>query len=503
MALEHVAQGQTRFQVPGVAPDPRGIVLGRYLMLAFPTLEGVVSWFRLYSAEASLDELMAGLELVRGRTPLASRDLLLRIPAVSSHTCDRAARLARLVGGTAYTGTAKHFVKYRDDRSPYGYDAVDVASAPAQADVVLHADDFVQSYQRQDELPFDRLLFRLSIRPLPGGARAAAAERGELLVAVARGLVDGVVRYLWRNRVAGKAALVRPQDAGAFAGDTRAGYLLLQVSALPERILELFLGVPGIDVFRAVSANAAVAVGHAHPIDLASCASVLPADRFFLFWPGDRVDALPGPLEMSDLAHLTRLDLELDRPREASERTTGAPDPVGVTLRLAPGFGPPRRVNAALIPAAQAGWLKRLVFLLPPASLRGHRVAVTDRGLLVVGASNVDIIPLGRLLCEVAPGLLVPLGMDVVPRVSPEVLARALGHTSGLVTVFADDRPFQVADSALIPLERRAIAQLEVERAEVRDVAVPPATDPRVVNDPVGQFALWGFPDPDDRKLLP
>ena len=51
------------------------------------------------------------------------------------------------------------------------------------------------------------------------------------------------------------------------------------------------------------------------------------------------------------------------------------------------------------------------------------------------------MIPLGQLLCELAPGLLVPLGMDVVPRVSPEVLARALGHQSGIVTVFTSRRP--------------------------------------------------------------
>src|SRR5690349_2451009 len=125
MALEHVAQGQTRFLTPGVAPDPRGVLLGRFCLLTFPTLEGVVSWFRLYSHEASLDELLAGLEITRVRTPLQSREMVIRIPAVSSYACDRAARLTRLVGGAVYTGTAKHFVKYRDDRSPYGYDAVD------------------------------------------------------------------------------------------------------------------------------------------------------------------------------------------------------------------------------------------------------------------------------------------------------------------------------------------------------------------------------------------
>src|SRR5262245_11349286 len=123
MALEHVAQGQTRFLTPGVAPDPRGVLLGRYCLLTFPTLEGVVSWFRLYSSEASLDELLAGLEITRVRTPLQSREMVIRVPAVSSYACDRAARLTRLVGGSVYTGTTKHFVKYRDDRSPYGYDA--------------------------------------------------------------------------------------------------------------------------------------------------------------------------------------------------------------------------------------------------------------------------------------------------------------------------------------------------------------------------------------------
>lgn len=505
MALEHVAQGQTRFLTPGVAPDPRGVLLGRYCVLTFPTLEGVVSWFRLYSHEASLDELLAGMEITRVRTPLQSREMVVRVPAVSSYACDRAARLTRLVGGAVYTGTAKHFVKYRDDRSPYGYDAVDIGAIPAGSDFLLHGDDFSQSYTREAELSFTKLLFRLSIRRLPGGDQLASEDRSELILAVARGLADGVIRYLWRNRVEGEAALVEPKGTSAFddAAPSR-GYLLLKVRNLPQRILDLFLGVPGIDVFHAVSSSAAVAVGYSHPIDLSSCASIFPADSFHLFWPGDRVDVLPGPLELSELSNLTRLDLDLEKTRDPGAGTVAPPDPVGVELRLAPAFGPPRRVTATLVPQAHAAYLKRLVFLLPPSSLRGHRVAVTDRGVLVVGATNVDVVPLGQLMCELATGLLVPLGMDVVPRVSPEVLARALGHGAGLYTVFpADGRPFQVADSALVPLERRAVARIEVDRAEVVDVSVPDAGEPVVANDPVGRFALWGFPAPPDKKLLP
>lgn len=505
MALEHVAQGQTRFFTPGVAPDPRGIVLGRYCVMTFATLEGAVSWFRLYSSEASLDELLANLTISKCRTALGSREIVVQIPAVSSYAADRAARLCRLVGGATYTGTAKHFVKYRDDRSPYGYDAVDIGAMPGSIDFMVHGDEFAQGYVRDGELPFQRLLFRLSIRKLPGGDKLDADDRGDLVLVVARGLADGIIRYLWRNRVDAQAGLFTPGSASAFDDQARdRGYMLIRARALPERILQLFIGTPGIDVFRPAGANAAVAVGYEHPIDLASCASVFPAETFHVFWPGDRVDVLPGPLALSDIADLTRVNLELDRPREPRPLAGQPADAIGVELKLAASMGPPRRVVATLIPNEHGSRLKRILFALPPVSLRGHRVAATDRGLLVVGSENLDVVPLGQLLCELAPGLLVPLGMDVVPRVSPEVLSRALGHGPGLVTVFTQNsRPFQVSESAFTTLERRSLAKLEVEAAEAIDYGAERSAEAQVVNDAVGRFALWGFPSPSDRKLLP
>jgi hypothetical protein len=92
--------------------------------------------------------------------------------------------------------------------------------------------------------------------------------------------------------------------------------------------------------------------------------------------------------------------------------------------------------------------------------------------------------------------------MEVVPRVSPEVLAGALGHGSGVLTVFTPDgAPFQLPESKLAPLERRSVARLESHTVEVREVALDPPGDPTVVNDPLGRFALWGFPEP-EQKLL-
>jgi hypothetical protein len=499
--LENVALGQSRFVTPGVAPDPRGVLLGRHGMVLFPTLEGVVSWFRLYSAESSLDELLAGMAIHRVRTPLGSREMLVRIPATSSYAMDRTARCARLVGGVTFTGTAKHFVQYRDDRSPYGYDAVDVQALPQGTEFMLHGVDFTQAYARDGDLGFDKLLFRLSLRRIPGGEVLRADERQELLLVVARGLGEGVIRYLWRNRVDAEAALVTPRGDSAFNElGGRTSYLVIRARELPQRILDLFISTPGIDVFRAATPAVAVQVGWNHPIDLSSCASVFDASKFYLFWGGgDRVDVIDGPLEPARIEHLTKIDIDLGKAVEPVAGAATEAGNVGVAIRLSPSLAPPRRVIAALVPSAQAPWLKRLVYFLPPTALRGHRVAVTDRGVLLVASEDIDVVPLGQLLSELAPGLLVPLGMDVVPRVSPDVLARALGHGSGLITVFPHDgNPFQVQESALVPLERRALAKVEVERTSAIDLAVAAPDQPSVWNEAVGRFALWGFKVPEE-----
>ena len=68
--------------------------------------------------------------------------------------------------------------------------------------------------------------------------------------------------------------------------------------------------------------------------------------------------------------------------------------------------------------------------------------------------------------------------MEFLPRISPDVLARAVAHGPGLVTVFPlSGTPFQFAEDQLVPLERRALAAIEVERnVDVLDLAAPIGT---------------------------
>ena len=142
--------------------------------------------------------------------------------------------------------------------------------------------------------------------------------------------------------------------------------------------------------------------------------------------------------------------------------------------------------------------LRQLVYLLPPAVLAAQRIAHTPRGFLVVAGQGADAIPLGALLAELAPGLYVPAGLDVVPRLPLATLAEAVGHFAGRVTVLADDAPpLAVTDAAFVGLDRASV------RSPAADVVgEAPATDPiepppEVDNEPIGTFALWGLPPAD------
>src|SRR5262249_7110463 len=148
------------------------------------------------------------------------------------------------------------------------------------------------------------------------------------------------------------------------------------------------------------------------------CTQLFPREQFFLFsGRRDAVEVLAGPLELvSGEAFVSPAwDLVRDRREDAGARPT-APQPLEGPVRLAPSSAPPRRVTAALIPWSQAGWLKKLVYALPPTLLRGHRVAAAGDRLIVVADARLDVVPLGTPMQELTTGLYVPVGWEITPR---------------------------------------------------------------------------------------
>jgi hypothetical protein len=495
--LEPVALNQTRFNVPGVAPDNRGVVLGKQGVLLFASVDRLVGFFRIFCDESSMDELLPKLKIHQVRTPLQAREFLVSFAAPSSYLVDRAARIATLLGGLSFTGSGKHFVKYRDPQSPLGYDATALQSEPA--DFVLYADTFTQGYQRVKDVPFEQLVFRLSPRRLPGAPADDMHDRELLWLTVRPGLARALLTYLWRNRVRAEATSVTPAATAAGAGSFGQGaaFLLARVHELPARMLALFSGVPGVELFRPVGDNVVVQVGFRHPLRLESCASIFDKERFYVFSGArDAVDVLMAPPPLVPAADLIGGGFDLGERREPVEHTAREPHTLEVELKLVPSSSPRRRVTATLVPWAHADRLRKLVYALPPTLLATYRVAALTEGLFVVGEQGIEGLPIGDLFQEAAPSIFVPLGMEFLPRVGPQVLTDHVGGVNGRYVVFPrGGRPLALDLGVFEALGRRALARLEVE-PRARDVRLPPprATTPAtVVNEELAALPLWGF----------
>ena len=468
------------------------------------------------------------------------------------------------MGGLCFTGSGRHLVKYRDAQAPLGYDVAptdmerDGERVAPEAQVILHAPAFTHGYRLHREVPFAQLVFRLSPRQIPGpGPRPVESdlqERALLWLLVEPGLSRSVLVYLFRNRVAGEAVMVeRGGPASAFSatspGDARRRRLLVRVHDLPARMLSLFASLPGVTVFRPVdgAAHVVVEVGFRHPLRLESCLALFDRRYFYVFaGKADAVEVLTegvaggaadssterreatragDPLPLASIDRLVSGDFQL---------TQAAPQPAAwsdasrlrVKLGLVPSGllvpgaasdgrtgGAPRGIAGLLIPWERAEWLKRLVFALPPTLVATCRAAAIDEGLLVVAAAGggasgaLDRLPLGELLYEAAPGILAPVGFEIAPRVTPEVLDMLVGGAHGRQLVLRRDadglglRAIAVDEGLFEPLSRRLLGAIPVEpRARSPRLPAPAASAAgTVTNDPVGPFPLWGYLPPDRR----
>ncbi len=474
--LVPVAQHQTRFVAPGLKTDARGVATGRVAAMLLPSLDRVVAALSTLTGELAQPELYAALVVDRVRSALGTVEFLLRFDAGDTPRLDRLARVAGLGGGELFTGEARHLVRYRDRKSPLGYDVDRLVEG--EADVVLYGRVAEGPYAVVEGLPLRSLLLRLAPEPV----RRRGLDPETLLVLAPPGLRADLEAYLWRCGVDAEVVRAEVDDGELF---------LYRARDLPPRVRHRLGATPGVRLLVPEGTRAAVEQGFRHPFDLAACADALGDDALWLFLgnrPGARV--IHGELGWLPLRRGVRPDLGA----EAAGATAADPgEPVDVPLRLAPdhrGLGPP---EALLIPPRQLSAFRHLVYALPPATLERYRAVSLDRGLLVVGEGAVEELPLGLPLRRVGAQVLVPLGQVVVPRLPPALVAEALGVGQGELAVLpgGDAAPFTVAESALMPLSRRLVAQVEVPPAAVAETGEV-AGAPKVVFDDAGPFPLWG-----------
>ena len=175
-----------------------------------------------------------------------------------------------------------------------------------------------------------------------------------------------------------------------------------------------------------------------------------------------------------------------------------------VDLRLRPS-SMAREPRASLVPWAEVELLRRLVYLIPPSALAAARLVPLAEGLLVLsgGARRADgrsisvgtVIPLGARLVEVAPGVLVPDGHELWPRLRPQLVRELLGLEGEDQAVFLGPGrdPIHVPDAKMLPLDVAAIGTLTPVEADLVEAGLPALEPGQLENQRLGRFALWGF----------
>ena len=511
MALEHVAQGQTRFFTPGVAPDPRGILLGRSCLMTFPTLEGAVSWLRLYSSEASLDELMAEPRRSPRRAP--------RSAAARSSCRSRRCRRTRPIARRGWRGSsaARSTPAPRSTSSSTATIARRTATTRSTSARCRRRPTSWSTATSSRRATCARATCRS--RACCSGCRSAscpAASGSRPRIAPSCSSRSRTASPTASSATCGATASRRRPACSTPQLDERVRRSRRAIAATcgsaratcPSGSSQLFLGTPG---HRRVPARRRERRGRGR-LRASDRSRVVPVGV-----PGRHVPRVLARRSRRRAARarsrsatsrdLTRVDLELERPRDPrrARRRRRRVDRRRAPARGRDGPAAPRGRDADPARARRRGSSASC-----SRCRRCRCAAIASRSPIAASSwsarENLDVIPLGQLLCELTPG---PARAARHGRRAARVArgARARARPRGRRASpcsRADGRPFQVTEGAFTTLERRSLAKIEVERATVERSRAPSSTpSAQVVNDAVGRFALWGFPDAPDRKLLP
>jgi hypothetical protein len=466
------------------------VVLGHKGLVLFPSLDRLVSFLRAYGEEGSIDELLPSMEIRRLITPLRTRELALILAAESSYRMDRVAGIAKLAGGLVFTGTSRHFVRYRDVASPLGYDVQELLAQ--KADLIVYDESFQQTYEFEREISLYDLILKLTPYRTPPSERRAPTR---LFATAEVGLSGALLSYLFRWEIDARAALAEWPSQSAFEDAPRRLYVLSLVS-VPARVVALLQAVPGVTVFEPQGERVGVELDHRHPVALDSCPSLFEQDSLTLFRADGEVLVLRPLPPFAPVRTLVRSPIELSETPIGSGRELGGADlSMSLSLKLAATTEPWRSVVASVVPQAQRQWLARLLYALPPKTLGALRMAMGKHGIYLMDPAGIEGVPLGVYYSRVGDRIYVPCGQTLVPAVAPAVLdSLLLGRGDGHVFFGLDGIPRLVPEQAFGPVSQRALAQDMVVPVEYEsfDFEEPPL--PLFHYDEARRFPLWGVP---------
>ncbi|MCP4499088.1 MAG: hypothetical protein GY822_03865 [Deltaproteobacteria bacterium] len=497
--LEPISLGQGRTHCPGLAADERGVVMGRRVLMLFADIARTVGFFRTFSREVTLDEILASLELKEAQGERGGREIMVRFEIQGSYDADRAAKAARMHKGRVFTGTESHFLPYRNRSSPLGFDLGspdDLVADPK--DFTLYTEAGPDRRTDGREIMLKDLILGLTPRPLTQQEKVQE-QTDSLVICCEQGLASEVCRYLWQRQI--RAAMRSGQSArkSLFSGKERV-VQLVACENIPRHMAQLLASTPGITVFIPVEEHLLVEWGFRHPIALESCSKAFEKDESILFYgPPKELERLLVDEDSVDISDLVEVTLRgpqgvIDPPEEKVATPIEA---LNMELKLArlPGGGG-GAVQALLIPLDRLNWFIKLVYMLPAAVLRAYEAVIADPYVIVINRRGIHGIPFGIPMTEMAPQIFVPVGMQLLPRVEYDLLREHLHIRPDQNLYFFPEHEdaFAVATDSLKPLSRAIVAD-EQARQNLVELRTRNITDDledaSITHRRQGVFSLW------------
>jgi hypothetical protein len=361
---------------------------------------------------------------------------------------DRIAEVARLAGGSTFTGTSRHYVQYRDAAAPFGYDIAEIL--PGDGQLALYHQTFSQTYSTERKVEVRSLLLRLEPHVDP----STYDEPGPKWISAEHGLGPALIGYFLRSSVDAEVGLAEwPPESTFDEGPVRR--YVFRVNEIPARMMPLLTRTPGLSVYNPAGEGVGVEMGFRHPVNLRACPVFGAAGLVLFRGRGQEALELPKLPALGSVQGFARVELRDETTLGRVTATqTAVPEAVSLALRLLPSTDPWRGVTASWVRPEELLLLRRIAYVLGAETMRRATVAFTAVGAFLRHPSGIEAIPVGEFFREVHPGLFIPAGYDPLPAVSPEVLYKSLGAPSGQVLfVGRDTRVVGVPGAAFVPLE--------------------------------------------------
>ncbi len=457
--IERVSIQQHTFRVPGLFRDPRGVLVGKRIIILFASLDRAVSFLAMCGDQGALGEMLSSLEIRRVQSQARSHELVISAEVTSGRELDRLSSIARLCSARTFIGGRKHFVPFRDVRGPAGYDAA--ALDEGDDDLVLYTETQRLNMRWGRKLSLVDLISQLDLRADP---QAHAGETiGEALIWMPPGLIETTRRYLLARNVPTEMAVV-DVETDSILDDGPQTVTLFRLTQAPNWVVQLFVDMPRVRVFVPASKRTFVQRSYRHPLPLVLLEERLGPGLHLFEGPSAahahgraiRIDPEPAFVRLYDT-----LELKPEGEHVVQAQAAGEARTLAVPLRSTPGpLG--RAPVATIIAANQRLWLAKLMYLMPQSALEGLQVALSESWIFIYRATGLERLPLGQSFVPHLPDLLVPSGHTLQPALKDDELRHALPLLgSHLAFIGPGSRTLYVPKESFGPLTRSAVRDIE------------------------------------------